>query len=97
MLSFFFYYLLELLKSNIAVIKLSLFGKPDPVIIEVSTEGLGEFQSWLFGTLITMTPGTLTIEQNDNTLSVQFLDRTQQEGFYETFRRRFYKACGVSC
>jgi multicomponent Na+:H+ antiporter subunit E len=96
-LSFFFYYIFELIKSNISVIKLSLFGKPDPVIVDVSTEGLSDFQAWLFGSLITMTPGTLTIEQNERSLSVQFLDRTAQEGFYETFRKRFYKAWGVSC
>lgn len=67
--------LLEIVKSNIAVVKLILTGKPIAGIQHFDTTGLDDLGRVIYANSVTLTPGTLTIDITDDYLVVHALDQ----------------------
>lgn len=69
LLRFLPYYLVLMAKSNIRVACDALRAKPrfHPGFVEVDVKGYGPLQKWTAACLISMTPGTLSIDLSDET------------------------------
>lgn len=85
------FFIKEVIASNIEVMRLIITGNISPVIETVDVRQISPFKAWLLGTMITMTPGTLTIEYVDGYLVVQFLNKDSIAGFYDSFYRKYLK------
>jgi len=57
--------------------------KIDPVIVEFYTELTGDFKKTILASSITLTPGTLTIDAQDNDLTVHCLDISHRRGLFQ--------------
>ena len=73
---FLFVFLIELVKSNIDVIKrvLSPSLPIKPGIVEVKTTLKSKFARMLLANTITLTPGTLTVEVKDESFFIHWID-----------------------
>ena len=74
--------LVEIAKSNIAVVKIILNPKLpiSPRIIQVKAGQLGEGARVLYANSITLTPGTITLDMHGNQLYVHAIDEAAAEG-----------------
>lgn len=75
-LKFFIRYLVDLVLSNIQVAKDILHPNPafEKVVFQISLKDLSPYQQLLFSQLVSMTPGTLSVElEGDGTLHVHSL------------------------
>lgn len=83
---FFLYYIgiliVEIVKSNIQVMHLALTDREiiEPVIIEHKTRLKTKLGRVILANSITLTPGTITISLEEDTLIIHCLDRTLAEG-----------------
>ena len=88
------FYLLELTKSNwhIACDVLRPHYRINPGIIELPLETKTDFQTMVLANLITMTPGTITVDVSEDrkTISVHFMYKEQLEAQRDTFNQNFY-------
>ena len=69
--------LLEILKANLAVMRLIPRGEKrlSPVLITFRTDLKIDFCRYLFANSITLTPGTITVEANGDVFTVHCLSR----------------------
>jgi len=74
--------LVEIVKANIAVAKIVL--KKDmpiePMFIKVPASPKKNFHKMLYGNLITLTPGTLTVDEVDGEFIIHAIDKSAAEG-----------------
>lgn len=83
---FFLYYIgiliVEIVKSNIQVMHLALSDREivEPVIIEHKTRLKTKLGRVILANSITLTPGTITISLEEDTLIIHCLDKTLAEG-----------------
>ena len=72
----------EIVKSNIEVIRCIWQSKPDiqPQIIKVKVSQQSDLFKVLYANSITLTPGTVTIEIEDDEFTVHALTRSSREG-----------------
>lgn len=88
----------EIFKANIAVVKLSL--APDlnikPVLTRVAVDEGSDLARTTYANSITLTPGTVTVEVEENGFLVHGLDESfaDQEGFRDIGRRAIKAADG---
>jgi multicomponent Na+:H+ antiporter subunit E len=64
---------INIYKSTFNVIKLIIFDDIHPVVVEINTKVEGEWPRCLVANGITLTPGTVTIDQRDERLTVLWL------------------------
>jgi multicomponent Na+:H+ antiporter subunit E len=92
---FFFYYLWALVISNIRLAKDILFSPSSfsPSIIRVEVPKMRSFQLLLLSNLLSMTPGTLTVDviENNGVLLVHLLNESSEEELRSFFLPRFYR------
>ena len=76
----------EIIKANIAVIKLTLAKELDfePCIIYFQTDLKEQFTKVLLANSITLTPGTITVSLEDDLYCVHCLDKSMAEGIDES-------------
>ena len=55
----------------------------DPVIVEFNTELTGDFKQTILASSITLTPGTLTVDAQDNDIIVHCLDISHRRGLFQ--------------
>lgn len=85
-LGYFFEYvgvlIVEIIKANFATIKLVLSNRYDidPVLVTFDVHFKTEIAKVLFANSITLTPGTITAEINEDTYTVHALDETFTRG-----------------
>jgi len=74
-------FLKNLIKSNIAVAKIVLSPKMkiNTGVVKLTTQLEDEYDKLLLANAITLTPGTITLELNDNTLYVHVLNMKSME------------------
>lgn len=74
--------LVEIFKANFAVIKLVTSSRYDvePALVTFSVELKSEIALVILSDSITLTPGTITVLQEGNRLTVHCLDKTLAEG-----------------
>ena len=89
-------FLIELLKADINVLKL-MFKKDldvNPVIFEYPLEVKKDWQITLLANMITLTPGTLTVNvgHDNKVLHIHCLDTDDIEGEIEGIKNSFEKA-----
>lgn len=74
--------LMEILKANIAVVKLVASSKYDvePALVHFSVDLKSDIALYILSDSITLTPGTITVLQEGNELTVHCLDKTFAEG-----------------
>lgn len=77
-----FFLVLEIIKANIATIKLMLSGNfaEEPAIIHFHSDLKTDMAKCLLANAITLTPGTITVEIKDNDFIVHCLDKSFAEG-----------------
>lgn len=86
---FFLYYIgiliVEIIKSNIQVMHLALSDREivEPVIIEHKTRLKTKLGRVILANSITLTPGTITISLEEDTLIIHCLDKTLAEGMVD--------------
>ena len=73
--AFFFVLVYEIVKANLAVMRLIPRGekKLDPVLITFDSDLRTDFCRFLFANSITLTPGTITVEAEDDIFTVHCL------------------------
>lgn len=64
--------------SSIKAIKIILFNSPSPTIVKINTKSTNPWHNCLISNSITLTPGTITIDLNDQELTVLWLSPTTQ-------------------
>ena len=76
----------EVIKANLAVAHIVLFRneKYKPVIVHVDVPLKNSFTRTLMANSITLTPGTITVDENDGTYIVYCLDRPMSEGISDS-------------
>ena len=74
--------IIEILKANIAVIKLVLMSRYElePIIVTFDTKLRSKFARVLLANSITLTPGTITVNVEKSTYQVHCLDKELAEG-----------------
>ena len=70
----------EIFKANIGVLKVIMTGKTDPYIRTIHTPLKTKMARVLLANSITLTPGTVTIELEDDRLTVHCLTREMADG-----------------
>jgi len=90
---FFFVYLWELTTANVkvAIDSVSLHPGLDPVVVEVPIRGGTDFQIFMFANLITMTPGTISIDLSEDrhTLLVHCMYKEDVPHLQKEFKEAF--------
>lgn len=87
----------EIIKANIAVIKMILTRKevPEPTLVRVHTDLKSEAAKVVLANSITLTPGTITVSMTEDTLLVHCLDKSFSEGMEDSeFVKRLEKMEG---
>lgn len=88
------FYLWELSKSNVAIARdvLRPHYRINPGIIDLPLETKTDFQTLVLANLITMTPGTITVDVSEdrNTISVHFMYLEQVDAQRDKFNRNYY-------
>jgi multicomponent Na+:H+ antiporter subunit E len=87
--------LVEIARSNIAVLRLVLFspGRVSPGFVHIPAPGGGDLAAALLANSVTLTPGTVTISASDGGLIVHALTQASPEDF-ELMARRAARAAG---
>ncbi|MFW5994618.1 MAG: Na+/H+ antiporter subunit E [Spirochaetia bacterium] len=62
--------IVEVFKSGVSAIVLTLQGRIDPCVIEITTDGSYPLRAILIANAITLTPGTVTIDYSEGNLKV---------------------------
>jgi len=93
-----FWLLGEILRSNIAVLRIILFapGRVAPGFVAVPVPSRDEFALSLFANSITLTPGTVTVEASEKALLVHSLIPATEESFEDMGLRSARAAGGRS-
>ncbi len=87
---YFLYYvgvlILEILKANLAVLRLLLSQREivDPVMVSFRTDLQSRVARLILANSITLTPGTITVSMQGDQLVVHCLDRTLSEGMEDS-------------
>ena len=92
LLHYFVVLLSEIIKSNIAVIKM-IYSKtpPKPNLVRFKTKLKSDAMKVLVANSITLTPGTYTVVLEDDTYAVHALDASFNEGMEDNI---FFQLCG---
>lgn len=79
---YFFVLVIEIIKANLVMIRLIVSPKyeTEPVLITFKTNLRTNLARTVLANSITMTPGTITVELEDNMLKVHCLDKEMAEG-----------------
>jgi len=85
-LRFFAVLFVEILKANWMVLKLVLDPRSEvePQLVKIRTKCKEEMHRVLLSNAITLTPGTITVGQDEDELVIHALDRTTADGVGET-------------
>ncbi len=75
LIAFLPYYAFEEIKAHLKVIYMIMTGRIDPGFVEVSHHHKNEWGVTALANVITMTPGTLTVEVEDNKLLIHCLNK----------------------
>lgn len=98
LLRFFVFYLLELTKSNIqiAACALSPHYQINPGFVDLPLHTSSDFQTLLLANLITMTPGTISVDVSPDrkTITVHFMFKDQEASQRDKFNQNFYDIFG---
>ena len=86
LVAYLFILIWEIIKANIAVIKLTLAKELDfePCIIYFKTDLKESFTKVLLANSITLTPGTITVSLEEDVYCVHCLDKSMAEGMDES-------------
>ena len=88
------YYLYAELVSHINVIRLIFTGKISPGIVEIDNPHKSDYGTVALSSSITMTPGTLTLEEQNGKLYIHWIkmekDKTQITSGFERYLRRVW-------
>lgn len=78
--------LVEIVKANIAVLKISMSPElqPEPALVYFETELKTELAKVMLANSITLTPGTITVSLEGNRYCVHCLDRDFAEGIEDS-------------
>lgn len=84
-LAYFFVLLLEILKANLTVVPY-IFGKkkPDGVVVRFDSSLKSDIANVVLANSITLTPGTITLDQNHNSFTVHCLHEEMSHGMDES-------------
>lgn len=74
----------EIFKANWAVMKLTIMGGTDPYIRSFTTQLRTDFGRAALANSITLTPGTVTIQQVGDTLTVHCLTKEMADGLVDS-------------
>ena len=76
----------EIIKANMAVIKMILTRREvtEPTLVKVHTDLKSETAKVMLANSITLTPGTITVSMEDDTLLVHCLDKSLSEGMEDS-------------
>ncbi len=88
---YFFYLLGEICRANLRLLRLIYSQKyvPEPCILTFTTRLRSPILRTLLADSITLTPGTITLESEEDTLRVHCLDRSMAEGLEDSgFEKR---------
>ncbi len=85
-LQYFWVLVQEIVKANVAVLKLIVSPElqPEPAIVYFDTDLKTGFAKVLLANSITLTPGTITVSVEDNRFCVHCLDRELAEGLEDS-------------
>jgi len=74
--------LVEILKANIAVAKIVLKKEMpiEPMFVKIPASPKKKFHKMVYGNLITLTPGTLTVDEVDGEFIIHAIDKSAAEG-----------------
>jgi len=75
-----FFLLIEIFKANLDVLKVIIRKKPDPVIRVIKTPLKSKTARVLLANSITLTPGTVTVKLEGDTLTVHALTKELADG-----------------
>lgn len=75
-----FFLLAEIFKANMGVLKVILFHRPEPVIRVIQTPLKSKAARVVLANSITLTPGTVTVRLEGDTLTVHALTKEIAEG-----------------
>lgn len=92
--SYVFFLAVEIIKANLAVVHviLQFDSEPEPMMAEFTTDLKTTTGRVLLANSITLTPGTITVELEDNSYLVHGLEPEYLEGIHESdFVRRIKK------
>ena len=86
LLKYIFVLVIEIIKANLAVIKLILTRKEvtEPTLVRVHTNLKSETAKVMLANSITLTPGTITVSMEGDTLLVHCLDKSLSTGMDES-------------
>lgn len=74
MAKYFFYLLYQIYFSGISAVRIILSGEVHPGIVMIETEIKGDFLKCLLANSITLTPGTVTLDVEENRLKVLWIN-----------------------
>ncbi len=85
-LEYFYVLIIEILKANYEVLKLSTSSEYEiePALVTFKTDLKSNVARVLLANSITLTPGTITVELNENEYTVHCLDKTLAVGMDES-------------
>ena len=86
LLKYVFLLVKEIIKANIAVIRMILTRREvtEPVLVKVHTDLKSETAKVMLANSITLTPGTITVSMEGDTLLVHCLDKSISEGMEDS-------------
>lgn len=86
LLKYFWVLFVEIVKANIAVLKISLHPElqPEPALAYFDTDLKTELAKVMLANSITLTPGTITVSLEENHYCVHCLDREFAEGLEDS-------------
>ncbi len=85
-LKYMFLLVKEIIKANVAVIKMILTRREvtEPTLVKVHTDLKSETAKVMLANSITLTPGTITVSMEGDTLLVHCLDKSLSEGMEDS-------------
>ena len=99
-IAYFFFLLGEIVQANLRLLRFVYSQKyvPEPCIVTFTTSLRSPFLRTVLADSITLTPGTITLDAEGNTLRVHCLDKSMSEGLrdapFDTRLSRLEKAGG---
>ena len=86
LLKYVFLLVKEIIKANIAVIRMIMTRREvtEPVLVKVHTDLKSETAKVMLANSITLTPGTITVSMEGDTLLVHCLDKSISEGMEDS-------------
>lgn len=73
------YFVYTEFKSNLSVIRMIITGRIDPGFVRIPNNHNNDFGTTFLANMITMTPGTLTIDADDKHLLVHCIDKKMKK------------------